>query len=112
MKAYSHIVIIFTCCICMYTAVEIMPQLKKNILIFGYGINFKYKGMSAHSFDRFYVVTIFISPSFSDLNFLPTDFDERCNNLNEDLVHNYNTKEYMSNLELHCRKIVPFISFL
>ena len=33
-----------------------MPKLKKNILNFGYGANFKYKGMLTHSFDRFYVV--------------------------------------------------------
>ena len=59
MKAYSLIVNIFTCCICRYTAVEIMPELKKNISNFGYGINFKDEGMLTHSFDRFYVVTKF-----------------------------------------------------
>ena len=48
-------VIIFTCYICRYTSVEIMPELKKNIFKFGYGINFKYEGMLTHSFDRFYV---------------------------------------------------------
>ena len=36
-----------------------MPELKKNVLNFGYGANFKYEGMLAHSFDRFYVVTKF-----------------------------------------------------
>ena len=39
------------------------PELKKNILKFGYGINYKYEGMLAHSFDRFYIVTTFILPS-------------------------------------------------
>ena len=34
-----------------------MPELKRNILNFWYGINFKYEGMLSHSFDRFYVVT-------------------------------------------------------
>ena len=38
-------------------------ELKKNILTFGYGINYKYEGMLAHSFDRFYTVTKFILPS-------------------------------------------------
>ena len=33
-----------------------MPELKRNILNFGYGLNFKYEGMLSHSFDRFYVV--------------------------------------------------------
>ena len=63
----------------MYTSVEIMPELKKNILKIGYGINFKYEGMLAYSFDKFIVVTKFILPSVSDLKFLTVDFDERCN---------------------------------
>ena len=41
------------------SAVDIMPELKKNILNFGYGVNFKYEGMLSHSFDRFYIVTKF-----------------------------------------------------
>ena len=36
--------------------IDIMPELKKNVLNFGYGANFKYEGMLTHSFDRFYVV--------------------------------------------------------
>ena len=35
-------------------AVDVMPELKKNVLNFGYGTNFKYEGMLTHSFDRFY----------------------------------------------------------
>ena len=54
MKAYS-LIVIFICYICKYTSVDIMPELKRNILNFGYRINFKYEGMLAHSFDRFYV---------------------------------------------------------
>ena len=45
------------------------PESKKNILNFGYGINYKYEGMLAHSFDRFYVVTKFILPSIGELQF-------------------------------------------
>ena len=40
------------------SAVSIMPELKQNVLRFGYGVNFRYEGMLAHSFDRFYVVTV------------------------------------------------------
>ena len=68
MKAYS-LIIIFVCCICKYTSVHIMPELKRNILNFGYGINFKHEGMLSHSFDRFYVVTKFILPNINDLKF-------------------------------------------
>ena len=35
------------------SALDIMPELKQNILNFGYGVNFKYEGMLSHSFDRF-----------------------------------------------------------
>ena len=58
MKGYSDILIII-CYICKYASIEIKPELKKNILNFGYGINYKYEGMLAHCFDRFYTVTKF-----------------------------------------------------
>ena len=58
MKAYL-LITIFICCICKYTLVDIMPQLKRNILNFGYRINFKYWGMLSHSFDKVYIVTKF-----------------------------------------------------
>ena len=66
MKAYSLFIFINFYCIYRYTSIEIKPELKKNILKFSYGINYKYEGMLAHSFDRFYVVTKFILPSFKD----------------------------------------------
>ena len=40
----------------MSASIEIRPELQRNILNFGYGINYKYEGMLAHSFDRFCVV--------------------------------------------------------
>ena len=40
----------------MYTTIDIMLELKKNILNFGYEINFKYERMLSHSLDRFYVL--------------------------------------------------------
>ena len=50
------------------SAVSIMSELKCNILIFGYGVNFRYEGMLSHSFDRFYVVTKIEIPKLSDLH--------------------------------------------
>ena len=41
--------------------IKIKPELQRNILNFAYGINYKYEGMLGHSFDRFYVVTKFVS---------------------------------------------------
>ena len=53
----------------MSRGIEISPELQKNILKFGYGINYKYEGMLAHSFDRFYKVTKFMLPSMGDIKF-------------------------------------------
>ena len=47
--------------------VKIKPELQKNILNFGYGINYKYEGMLVHSFDIFYVVTKFMLPVMGDI---------------------------------------------
>ena len=88
-----------------------MPELKKNILNFVYRINFKYKGMLVHSFDRFYVLAKFILPTINDLNFLLIDFDERCDYLNADLSNNHYWKEYITNLKIFCEKIIPFVYF-
>ena len=61
-----------------YSSVEIRPELQRNILKFCYGINYKYEGMSANSFDRFYVVTKFILPTLDDLKLLPIRYDKEC----------------------------------
>ena len=71
MKVYS-LFIINICCIYRYTSVEIKPELKKNILKIGYDINYKYGGMLAHSFNRFYVITKFKLPTIKDLKFFKT----------------------------------------
>ena len=55
--------------------IEIRPELQRNILNFGYAINYKYEGMLIHSFDRFYVVTKFMLPTIGDLKFSKLDFD-------------------------------------
>ena len=62
-----------------------MPELKKTILNFSSRINFQYKGMLAHSFDRFYVVVKFILPTANDLNFVSIDFAEKCDYSNANL---------------------------
>ena len=67
MKANS-LIIIFVSCIGKYTSLDILPELKRNVLNFGYGINLKYEGMLSYSFGRFYVVTKFILPTISYLN--------------------------------------------
>ena len=51
-----EVLLILIALVCGTSAVSIMPELKHNVLRFGYGVNFRYKGMLSHSFDRFYVV--------------------------------------------------------
>ena len=58
-----------------------MPELKKNVLNFGYRANFKYENMLAHSFDRFYVVTKFEMPKIEDLKLTTFTFDFVCRHL-------------------------------
>ena len=51
-----------------------MPTLKTNILNFGCGISYKYKGVFSYSFDRFYVVTKFILPTIEGMKISPITF--------------------------------------
>ena len=48
--------------LCIAVTIDLMPELKKNVLNFRYGANLKYKGMLTHSFNRFYVVTKYEIP--------------------------------------------------
>ena len=88
-----------------------MPKLKRSILNFKYRINFKYEGMLARSFVRFYTVTKFIFPSVNDLKFSPIDFHSKYSYINAHLNRHQNTAQYLSNFKNFCRKIVPFIDF-
>ena len=110
MKAYS-LLIIFICCICRYTSVDIMPELKRDIINFGYGINFKYERIISHSFNRFYVVTKFILPAMDDLEFSPIDHNSECSYWNVDLSRYRYPIQYLPNIKNFCKKIVPFIDF-
>ena len=73
----------------MGASIEIRPELQRNILNFGYGINYKNEVMLAHSFDRIYVVTEFMLPTIGDLKFSKLDFDYTCA---------YMEKEYAPNM--------------
>ena len=67
--------------------------------------------MLAHSFGIFYIVTNFILPLVIHLKFSPIDFNEKCKYLNDDYIHGYMSKEYISSLKVYCKKIVPFLLF-
>ena len=82
----------------MGASIEIRPDLQRNILNFGYGINCKYEGMIAHSFDRFYVVTKFILPIIGDLKFYKLDFDYTCAYTEKECAPNMVSRKYMLEL--------------
>ena len=73
-----YLFISFICHFYQGTSTKIKQELKKNILNFGYGINYKFEGMFAHSFNRFYVVTKFLLPSVGDLKFSKLNYDNTC----------------------------------
>ena len=85
------------------SAVDIMPELKRNILNFGYGVNFKYEGMLSHSFDRFYIVTKFELSKTKDLRLATFKFDFACSYAN----HTSSNTNYAKLLK-YCMKIVPY----
>ena len=112
MKVYSLFVYINFCCIYRYTSIEIKPELKKNILKFGYGINHKYEGMLAHSFDRFYVVTKFILLTAIDINFSISNFKDNCEYLRKrGKGHNHRIEKIILDLIDYCRKIKSYVHF-
>ena len=86
------------------SAVDILPELKKNILNFGYGVNFKYEGMLSHSFDRFYIVTKFELPKTKDLKLVTFGFDFECSYANHTST---STMDY-ARLMNYCMKIAPY----
>ena len=85
-------------------AIDTKPELKKNVLNFRYGVNFKYKGMLSHSFDRFYVVAKFEMPKVKDLKLMTFTFDLTCEHLN-------NPKSYIHCYFKHCQNIAPYVNF-
>ena len=67
--------------------------------------------MLAHSFDRFYVVTKFISPSIGDLTFSNLNYDNNCAYLGSKDGQNIETRKYMLHLRTFCKKIEPFVLY-
>ena len=111
MKICMYFIFMQFCCIYQCTSTKIKSELKKNILNFGYGINYSYECMLAHSFDRFYVVTKFILPSIRDLNFSKLNYDNTCTFFNNKNIHDTDTRKYLLDLITFCKKIEPFVIY-
>ena len=92
-------------------AVKMKLELQRNILKFGYGINYKYEGMLAHLFDRFYIVTKFILPSIGDMKYSRLNYDNTCAYMNKENAPNMDSRKYLTELKTYCNKIKPFVSY-
>ena len=110
---FCAVLMILLCLSSRYFSVKIRPELHKNILKFGYGINYKYEGMLAHSFDRFYVVTKFILPTLDDLKLSPIGYDKDCKYLQDlDDQDDEQIKQNIKDLIFYCNKLRPFMAFI
>ena len=106
-----YLILSFTCYFYQSTSTKIKLKLKKNILNFGYGINYKYEGMLAHSFDRFYMLTKFMLPSTGDLNIPKLNYDNTCTYLDNKNTSSMETRKHMLDLMTFCKKIEPSVIY-
>ena len=79
-------------------SIKFNPELQRNILKFCYGINYKYEGMLAHSFNIFYIVMKFMLPSVKDITFSNLNFDESCAYMNKKYAPHTASSKYLSEL--------------
>ena len=93
------------------STVSIMPELKQNVLRFGYGVNFRYEGMLAHSFDTFYVVTRIEIPKVLDLNLTVFQFDYNCSHVTHiEKVTKFKIPSTIKDMfKVYCRNIIPYM---
>ena len=109
MKLSSLILlIILVVCEC----IKFDPELQKNILKFGYGMNYKYEGMLMHSFNRFYIITKFILSSIGNIRFSHLTFDDSCSYMNKEYVLNTDSSKYLKELKTYCNKLKPLCFIL
>ena len=85
------------------SAVDIMPELKRNVFNFGYGVNFKYEGMLSHSLDQSYIVMEFELPKTKDLRLATFKFNFECSYAN----HTSTNTNYAKLLK-YCMKITLY----
>ena len=91
--------------------IHIRSELQRNILNFGFGINYKYEGMLPHSFDTFYVVTKFMLPMIEDIKFSKLNYDNTCTYMKKEFTPNTDSRKYLTELRTYCNKIKPFVSY-
>ena len=91
--------------------IEIIPELKRNILKFVYGINNKYEGMLSHSFERLHVVTKFELPKVEDLKLTMISYDCTCQYIEKTKsIQSYPT-QYIRDMKIYCVKMAPYVDY-
>ena len=97
--------------LCLYStsAVSIMPELKCNVLRFGYGVNFRI--MLSHSFDRFYLVTKIEIPKVSDLSLTLFQFVYNCSHVvNTEKGTRFKIPSTIREMsDVYCKNIIPYM---
>ena len=93
------------------STVSIVPELKQNVLRFGYGFNFRYDSMLAHSFDRLYVVTRIEIPKVSDLNLTVFQFDYNCSHVTHiEKDTKFKIPSTIKDMfKVYCKNIIPYM---
>ena len=109
MNVYTFILVTIIV-VTMSRGIKFSPELQKNILKFGYSINYKHEGISTHSFDRFYIITKLMLPSMGDIKFSKLNFDHTWTYMNKEYAPNTDSGKYLTELKTYCNKIKPFIS--
>ena len=108
MELYAFLLLVISA-VC--DSIKFNPELQRNILKFGYGINYKYEGMLAHSLDKFYIVMKFMLPSVKDIKFSNLNFDESCTYMHKKYAPHMDSSKYLSEFQMYCNKIKPFVSY-
>ena len=105
------ILLLLVTLVCGTSAVSIMPELKENILRLGYRVNFRYEGMLAHSFERFYVITRIEIPKVSDLNLTVFQFDYNCSHvINIEKYTKFKVPGTIKDMfKVYCKNIIPYM---
>ena len=86
-------------------------ELKRNVLKFGYAINYKYEGTLSHSFDRFYVVTKFELLKVEYLKLMTISYDSDCKYLGDTKSRRDYLIELIKEMKIYCAKIALHIAF-
>ena len=104
--------LLFLIILCVYgtSAISIMPELKHNILRFGYGVSMRHEGMLSHSFDRFYIVTKIEITKVLDLNLTLFQLDYNCSHVVKIEKGRFTILSTIKKMfDVYCKNIIPYM---